>query len=373
MTTQRKNINNEQFFTNYDTARRLATWIKEQDWYSSITRTIEPSAGDGAWLDIGLQVDEAYDLQPMHDSVQEIDDWLTYDVGETKGKTLYVGNPPFGRMGKLAKAFVNHCAKTGDYIAFILPASMAKVTQIRQIDPHLHLIHQEDLLSETFRFERDGKVVSTVFQVWERRQVLRVDPKKKTSCVDFSFTTTSEVTYESALSQFLKMGLLEKPLEKIQAEIDTKSKNVREMTKKVKSVKLKTTDNCDSTDEDALTQLKLELKSLKRNKDDLKENCMNILKSFSQRPAEVPIGVDIAICTHGSGVGKVHLKNFNSKSTRTHRFINIANVDLTKEELTKRLRSLDYESIYKYSTGATCVSKEEIVYLYSKKYLTTEI
>lgn len=309
MTTQRKNINNEQFFTNHETARRLANWIKEQEWYPSISRTIEPSAGDGAWLDIGLQVDEAYDIEPMHDRVTKIDDWLTYDAGEVRGKTLYVGNPPFGRMGKLAKAFMNHCAKTGDYIAFILPASMAKVTQIRQIDPHLHLIHQEDLLDETFRFERDGKVVSTVFQVWERRRELRVDPRKRTACSDFSFATTSEVTFESIASQIIAKGL---------------DKGLR-------------------------------------------SEIVDLLKeSFSQRPAEVPKGVDIAICTHGSGVGKVHPKNFNSKSTRTHRFINIDNENLTKEELTKRLRSLDYESIYKYSTGATCVSKEEIVYLYCK-------
>jgi hypothetical protein len=316
MTTQRKNINNEQFFTNHETARRLANWIKEQEWYPSIIRTIEPSAGDGAWLDIGLQVDEAYDIEPMHDDVKKIDDWLTYDVGLVEGKTLYVGNPPFGRMGKLAKAFMNHCVETGDYIAFILPAAMAKVTQIRQIDSRLHLIHQEDLLDETFRFERDGKVVSTVFQVWERRDELRIDPIKRTSCSDFSFATTSEVTFESIASQIIAKGL---------------DKGLRN-----------------------------EIVAL------LKE-------SFSQRPADVPEGVDIAICTHGSGVGKVHPKNFNSKSTRTHRFINIDNENLTKEELTKRLRSLDYESIYKYSTGATCVSKEEIVYLYCKKYLTDEL
>jgi hypothetical protein len=193
---------------------------------------------------------------------------------------------------------------------------MAKITQIRQIDPRLHLIHQEDLLDETFRYERDGKVVATVFQVWERRDELRVDPKKRTSCSDFSFETTSEVTFESIASQIIAKGL---------------DKGLR------------------------------------------KEIVALLKESFSQRPADVPEGVDIAICTHGSGVGKVFPKNFNSKSTRTHRFINIDNENLTKEELTKRLRSLDYESIYKYSTGATCVSKEEIVYLYCKKYLTDEL
>jgi hypothetical protein len=316
MTTQRKNINKEQFFTNHSTAERLADWIKSQDWYSSITRTIEPSAGDGAWLDIGLQVDEAYDIEPMHSSVTKIEDFLTYDIQpETEGKLLFVGNPPFGRMGKLAKAFVNKCAKSGDYIAFILPASMTKITQVRQIDQNLHLIHQEDLLDETFRFERDGKVVSTVFQVWERREEKRVDQQKLLSCSDFSFAATSEVTFSSVVSQLIMNGLSK----------------------------------------------------------DFRQQALDILKeSFAQRPAEAPLEVDIAICTHGAGVGKIHTSGFKSKSTRTHRFIKI-NSEIKKAELVKRLRALDYDSIHKYSTGATCVSKEEIVYLYCKKYLTSEI
>ena len=310
MTTQRKEIRNEQFFTNDETAARLARFLESQSWFTNVTRVIEPSAGDGAWLR-AMHVDEAYDIEPMHPDVQKIDDFLTHDcTSEESGKLLYVGNPPFGRMGKLAKAFINKCAETGDYIAFILPASMAKVTQIRQLNKNLHLIYQEDLLDETFRFERDGKVVSTVFQVWERRPELRIDPKKRTSCDDFSFVKTSEVTYANVAEQLIQQG------------VDK----------------------------------------------GLKSSIVKILaETLSQRPAEAPTHADLAICTHGSGVGKIHTGNFKTKSTRTHRFIQIDS-DIDKKELTKRLRSLDYESIYRYSTGATCVSKEEIVQLYEAKY-----
>ena len=310
MTTQRKNINNEQFFTNFDTAKRLASWIQKQDWFDSVTKVCEPSAGDGAWLK-AMHVHEAYDIAPQHPDVK-LQDFLSDEFAvQNDGKLLFVGNPPFGRMGKLAKQFINKCAETGDYIAFILPASFAKVTQIRQIPKNFHLIHQEDLLDETFRFERDGKVVSTIFQVWEKRQEKRVDPQKKTSHEHFSFLRNGEVTYRNVTSKIIALGIN--------------------------------------------TVFKPKIEAI------LKE-------SLSQRPAAVPDGADVAICTHGSGVGKVYTSNFKSKSSRTHRFIKIESDEISVKEMAKRLRSLDYDSITKYTVGATCVSTEEIVSLYSAKH-----
>lgn len=310
MTTQRKNINNEQFFTNFETAQRLAKWIKDQEWFSTITKTCEPSAGDGAWLK-AMHVHEAYDIDPKHPDVK-LQDFLSDDFSvENDGKLLFVGNPPFGRMGKLAKQFMNKCAETGDYIAFILPASFAKVTQIRQIPQNFHLIYQEDLLDETFRFEREGKVVSTIFQVWEKRDELRDDPPKRTSHKHFSFLRIAEVTYSNVANEIINLGV-------------------------------------DSQFKSQIVEI-------------LKEN-------LSQRAAPAPKGADIAICTHGSGAGKVHTSGFNNKSSRTHRFIKLDSDEITIKELAKRLRSLDYESIFKYTVGATCVSTEEIVYLYSEKY-----
>lgn len=70
MTTQRKHINKEQFFTQPQTALKLSQWLKGQDWFGNVTQIIEPSAGDGVWLD-SLPVTLAYDLEPLSDRVQQ--------------------------------------------------------------------------------------------------------------------------------------------------------------------------------------------------------------------------------------------------------------------------------------------------------------
>ena len=315
MTTQRKNVNKEQFFTQHATAKRLGKLLQSQPWFPEITKVVEPSAGDGAWLK-AMHVDEAYDIDPKHPDVQ-LQDFLSKDFAvKNNGKVLYVGNPPFGRMAKLAKEFIRKCAETGDYIAFILPASFGKITMIRQVPSCLHLIYQEDLLDETFRFERDGKKVSTVFQIWEKREYDRIDPEKSSFCEDFEFVRNSEYSPINASKEILS-SFPELP-------------------------------------EDLKSRLKKSIESV------VKEN-------FSQRPAECPMDADIAICTHGSGVGKVHGSGFQKKSTRTHRHIKIKS-GIDKKKLVDRLRKLDYNSIVKYTVGADCISTEEIVYLYNKQW-----
>ena len=151
-----------------------------------------------------------------------------------------------------------------------------------------------------------------MFQIWERRDTKRVDPPRRNTCSDFGWSRIAEVSYNQVANEIMTL---------------------------------------------------LELKDT-----DIKKKVMGLMKeSLSQRAAPVPKDADLAICTHGSGAGKVYLKNFDKVSSRTHRFIKIKS-KITKEELTKRLRSLDYDNIMKYTVGATCVSTEEIVYLYTQKY-----
>jgi len=306
MTTQRKKINNEQFFTNFETAARLAKVIERQPWFADITKVVEPSAGDGAWLK-AMDVHEAYDIEPKHPEVK-LQNFLDQEFKvENDGKLLYVGNPPFGRMGKLAKQFMHKCAEEGDYIAFILPASFAKITQIRQIPEQFHLIYQEDLLEETFRFEREGKVVSTVFQIWEKQEEPREDRLRSNSCEDFEFVRIPEVTFGNVANEIIALGV-------------DKS---------------------------------------------LKKGIVEVMSSFlSQKAAPAPKNADLAICTHGSAAGTVYTGSFDKKSSRTHRFIKIKS-NIGKSELAKTLRKLDYESVFKYTVGATCVSTEEIIHLYN--------
>ena len=293
MTTQRPEIKKEQFFTNFDTAARLCEIVKSQPGYSEITRTIEPSAGDGAFLK-AIHVDLAYDIDPKHPDVVEqdfLDDPTFSVVPLQEGKTLTIGNPPFGRMGKLAKAFIRKSAEFSDYIAFILPASFTKMSLIRQVPKDFHLIHQTDLLKETYRFERDGKVVKTVFQIWEKRTKPRIDSPRITAHRDFTFVTAKHPAGTS-----------------------------REVANK--------------------------------------------------EPAPMPSGFDICICTHGAAAGTLYAENFVDKkgqplSTRTHRFIK-SNINVRR--LHDRLSQLDYGSITKYTTGATCVATSEIVDLYTEEF-----
>ena len=72
MTTQRKVIHLEQFYTQGERAKSLSETIKNQPWFSNIARVIEPAAGDGIWLDY-MHVHEAYDIMPMHRDVVEAD------------------------------------------------------------------------------------------------------------------------------------------------------------------------------------------------------------------------------------------------------------------------------------------------------------
>jgi hypothetical protein len=359
MTTQRQSVGNEQFFTEHKTAKRLSSFLKKQKWFKEISIIVEPSAGDGAWLPY-LDVDLAYDIEPNHEDVIKVDDFLKMPTERfyyknnkkifinsksTKeeiskstclleedfkklnktGKVLYIGNPPFGSMGRLAKMFINACAIHGDYIAFILPASLAKITQIRQLNKNLHLIHQEDLLTEKFRFERDGKVVSTVFQIWEMRVDERKDPvrPKKMQCQDFSFIATREVTPKQT-AQVIVDDLIKKQMFFSQDQLEEILKSTNEI-------------------------------------------CSEML---SQRPVRAPDNADVAICTHGSAYGKVYTDDFKNLSTRTHRFFKIRGKKVTPSILATRLESLKpkFDEIAKYTVGATCISKEEILICYNEKY-----
>lgn len=279
MTTQRKNINKEQFFTQPETAEKLSQWIKGQGWFQNVTEIIEPSAGDGVWLD-SLPVTQAYDLEPKSDRVKQAD-YLKTEILYKKG-SLMVGNPPFGRMGSLAMEFVKKGCKEVDYIAFILPASFGKESVKRRVPKSFHLIHQVDMLNETFRFERHGRKVPVVFQVWERQEKERVDPIMPDSCKDFSFIKVTSPTTGAA--------------------------------------------------------------------------------------SPAPTNADVAICTHGSGYGKVKLDNHSSLNTRTHRFIK-SNID--KQILAERLKTLNWKEVAKYTVGAPCLSTKEIVDAYKKSFLST--
>jgi hypothetical protein len=92
----------------------------------NITEVVEPSAGDGAFLEalksnfnnIPLKF---YDLYPEHPEVMKMD-YKKVLLSYKKGR-LTIGNPPFGTSSSLWKAFSKKAATNSDFIAFISPAS----------------------------------------------------------------------------------------------------------------------------------------------------------------------------------------------------------------------------------------------------------
>lgn len=99
-----------------------------------------------------------------------------------------IGNPPFGRNGALARAFLRHATAFADVIVFILPASFAKASMQRSIDRHFHLVHQTQLGAASFETCEGLRKVRTVLQIWEKRD----HPRAEDACLqaaqeDFEF------------------------------------------------------------------------------------------------------------------------------------------------------------------------------------------
>lgn len=92
----------------------------------NITEVVEPSAGDGAFIEqLRLSFNgityRFYDLYPEHPEVIK-QDYKQVRLSYKKGR-LTIGNPPFGTSSCLWKAFCKKAATNSDYIAFISPAS----------------------------------------------------------------------------------------------------------------------------------------------------------------------------------------------------------------------------------------------------------
>jgi len=158
---------------------------------------LEPSAGAGAFLEL-LPADSrlGLDIEPRHPEVLE-QDFLAYELPDTLAHrpVVVVGNPPFGRNASLAVRFVNQAARIGDVIAFILPKTFQKTSTVRRLDPHLHLIAEYELPAFSFVFEGKPWDVPCTFQVWERRDELRVDEEGVFTHDDFTFVRRSEAQF----------------------------------------------------------------------------------------------------------------------------------------------------------------------------------
>ena len=172
----------DQFFTPEKDAVKFINKVDGLYGLSTYDNIIEPSAGAGSFFKNLPKNAIGLDLEPLHKDIIKMD---FFDYEFPKGKTIVIGNPPYGRRGSLALQFINKSAKYADVIAFVLPRGFKRVAMQNSVDLSLHLVYEEFI--EDFELPC-GKIhkVKSIFQVWEKREEKREKVEEPKSHPDFT-------------------------------------------------------------------------------------------------------------------------------------------------------------------------------------------
>jgi hypothetical protein len=135
---------------------------------------VEPSAGGGAFLQggDGWPVPLGCDVAPEAPGIMPADFTATPTRRWAKAGNrplVFVGNPPFGKKGDLARAFLNKALSEGEVVGFILPILFRKWTTQKGVDASASLVADWDIPEDAFTFLGKPYAVRCCFQVWTRR------------------------------------------------------------------------------------------------------------------------------------------------------------------------------------------------------------
>lgn len=154
-------LKNDKYYTPSDLAEYCVSKVKEIIGENNITEYIEPSAGQGVFLDYLDKPYLSYDIEPEDDRVIKAD-WLSVDLDYKQGRCI-IGNPPFGEKNNLSVAFYKKSIPICDYIAFILPVSQYKnESKLYEFD----LIYSEDLKERKF----SDRIIHCCFNIYRRNK-----------------------------------------------------------------------------------------------------------------------------------------------------------------------------------------------------------
>ena len=152
------------FFTKPEIAKKFVDKVNSLYPLLNYDNVIEPSAGAGDILMyLPKETRIGLDIYPEHLEVLPSD---FFDYEFPKGKTIIVGNPPFGRQSKLAIQFFNKCAEYADVIAFIIPRSWMKYRAQKQLDKNFELYSSIILPDKAFTLDGVDHTVRCCAQIW---------------------------------------------------------------------------------------------------------------------------------------------------------------------------------------------------------------
>lgn len=162
----------DKFYTKKEVAKNCVESLTKFFPLSFFQVIIEPSAGDGAFLDYLPTNRIALDIEPEREDITK-EDWFNY-TKKHQEKTLVIGNPPFGLRSSLAKRFIQHAITIGaDVVAFILPETFKKLSnQSTKIFPTtFKLIEVFDLPKNSFLKEGQSYHVNCSFFIWVKQEL----------------------------------------------------------------------------------------------------------------------------------------------------------------------------------------------------------
>lgn len=152
---------------------------------------IEPSAGNGAFLNNITFPKIGIDIDPKSSNIQK-EDFLSWNHPKTDKDIIVFGNPPFGRQSSLAKSFILKSCKFAKIIAFILPRSFVKPSMYNSFDLSFHLVCSVELEKDSFLLNDKTYNTPCVFQIWEKKET----PRKKDEKIQpngFKYVKQNEV------------------------------------------------------------------------------------------------------------------------------------------------------------------------------------
>jgi hypothetical protein len=169
-------IINDKYYTSSDLAEYCVNKTEEIIGKDNITEYLEPSAGNGVFLDYLQKTYKAYDIDPEDNRIVK-QDYLQLDIPYKQGRCI-IGNPPYGNRNVLSVQFYKKSIQLGDYISFILPISQLNNNQqMYEFD----MIYSEDLGIKQY----SGRDVHCCFNIYKRpKNGLNQKPKYKLNDVN---------------------------------------------------------------------------------------------------------------------------------------------------------------------------------------------
>jgi predicted RNA methylase len=133
----------DKYYTKTNIVEQCIEAMKKYINISKDDMIIEPSAGNGSFIESIKKITDNYkfyDLEPENKEIIK-QDFLNFDFTEVKQKYKnihIIGNPPFGRQASLAIKFIKHCCLFSNSISFILPKSFKKDSMKKHFSKNEH-------------------------------------------------------------------------------------------------------------------------------------------------------------------------------------------------------------------------------------------